>query len=419
MPPALKSQKAYRIYLLISFALNAFFMMNFSIDSVYFVMTAQLNPLQLVLVGTALEVAVLLFEVPTGVVADLYSRRLSSIIGFLLIGVGFVIQGAWAFFVPILIAQLIWGLGHTFTSGSIEAWITDEIGEENAGYAFIKGAQFSRIGGMLGIAVGTLLGLVSLRLPIIVSGIMVFLLGILMSFIMPEEHFKPAPREEMHTLRNMLHTYKQGLGMLKVRPILISILAIGFFYGLYSEGFDRMWVALMIEKFTFPLWQPVVWFGLISFTEQALSAGALAVVNKRLDLTGTRALIKSLLIASGLLSLAMAAFAFSGKLWWAIALLLLIAVLRNIIYPLHTAWVNRKLDSSVRATMLSISGQVDAVGQIAGGPGVGVIGKRVGMSAGILTSALLLTPVLALLGRQYVKNTEDRADAEGHSGSPS
>jgi DHA3 family tetracycline resistance protein-like MFS transporter len=141
--------------------------------------------------------------------------------------------------------------------------------------------------------------------------------------------------------------------------------------------------------------------------EQGLSAGALALISKRLDLTGTRGLIRALFIASTGLSLVLGLFAFSGLLWWAIALLLIIAVLRNIIYPLHTAWVNRKLEPGVRATILSISGQVDAIGQIAGGPGVGLIARRISMPVGILTSALLLTPVLGLLGKQYINNTED------------
>lgn len=403
----MKLHKAYRIYLLLSFLLSIFFSMNFTVDSIYFVVTAKLDALQLVLVGTALEVAVLIFEVPTGIVADLYSRRLSAIIGFFLIGIGFIMQGAWAFFLPILAAQLVWGLGHTFTSGAMEAWITDEIGEENAGHAFLQGAQRARIGGIIGIIAGTLLGLVNLRLPIILSGVMLIVLGVVMIFIMPEEHFHPARREEMHTLQNMVHTYKQGMSMLRVRPILISILVIGFFYGLYSEGFDRLWVALMLDKFTLPWWEPVVWFGLISVVEQGLSAGALALISKRLDLTGTRGLIRALFIASTGLSLVLGLFAFSGLLWWAIALLLIIAVLRNIIYPLHTAWVNRKLEPGVRATILSISGQVDAIGQIAGGPGVGLIARRISMPVGILTSALLLTPVLGLLGKQYINNTED------------
>jgi DHA3 family tetracycline resistance protein-like MFS transporter len=169
----------------------------------------------------------------------------------------------------------------------------------------------------------------------------------------------------------------------------------------------------MLEKFSFPLWEPVVWFGLINVLDQGLSAGALSIVKKHLNLTGTRGLIRALLFASAGLSLAMGLFAFSGMLWWAIALLLIIAVLRNIIYPLHTAWVNRKLEPEVRATILSLSGQVDAIGQIAGGPGVGLIARRISMPVGILTSALLLTPVLALLGRQYTKNTEDQLAESG------
>lgn len=56
----------------------------------YYVRTIGMNPLQLMLVGTALEATVFLFEVPTGIVADLYSRRLSVLIGGFLIGACYV-----------------------------------------------------------------------------------------------------------------------------------------------------------------------------------------------------------------------------------------------------------------------------------------------------------------------------------------
>lgn len=403
----IKPRKAYTVYLLISFLFSLFFWINVTVDSMYYVVTARLDPLQLVLVGTTLEIAVLLFEVPTGIVADLYSRRLSTIIGFFLIGVGFIMLGLWPIFVPILVAQLVWGLGHTFTSGAIQAWISDEIGEEYAGQAFLHGAQRSQIGGMIGIVVGTLLGLIDLRVPILVSGVLFFFLGLLMIVIMPEDHFKPSRTEGTHSLQNMASTFKNGLGMMRIRPALISILAIGFFYGVYSEGFDRLWVALMLDRFTFPLVQPVIWFGVINMGELGLSAIALSIVKKRLDLAGNRGLIRALIFCSAGLSLALGLFAFSGRLWLAIALLWTIGILRHIIYPLHTAWVNQKLDSGVRATILSMAGQVDAIGQIAGGPGVGVIARRVSMPIGILTSALLLTPVLGLLSGQYRKNRKE------------
>jgi MFS transporter, DHA3 family, tetracycline resistance protein len=58
---------------------------------VYFVTTVGMSPLQLVLVGTFMELTVFLFEVPTGIVADVYSRRLSTVIGFLVMGVAIAI----------------------------------------------------------------------------------------------------------------------------------------------------------------------------------------------------------------------------------------------------------------------------------------------------------------------------------------
>ena len=90
--------KAYPLYLLICFFQYVFFWMAFTVDSLYFVTTANLDPMQLVLVGTTLEVSIFIFEIPTGVVADLYSRRLSIIIGFFLTGIGFLVMGAWALF---------------------------------------------------------------------------------------------------------------------------------------------------------------------------------------------------------------------------------------------------------------------------------------------------------------------------------
>ena len=61
--------------------------------SVYLVRELHLSPLQLVLMVTAMEASVFLFEVPTGVVADTYSRRLSLIIGFFGMGAAWIAVG--------------------------------------------------------------------------------------------------------------------------------------------------------------------------------------------------------------------------------------------------------------------------------------------------------------------------------------
>ena len=106
--------RPYPLHLFVSGAFALCFMLYATIASVYRIQTVGLNPLQLVLVVTVLEIAVLIFEVPTGVLADTYSRRLSVIVGFFLIGAGFMLEGSIPIFVAVLIAQVIWGTGYTF-----------------------------------------------------------------------------------------------------------------------------------------------------------------------------------------------------------------------------------------------------------------------------------------------------------------
>ena len=81
----MKKWEAYKVYLTLQALSALLFAMIFTYSSVYQVTVVNLSALQLVLVGTMLELTVFVFEVPTGVVADVYSRRLSVIIGFLLI----------------------------------------------------------------------------------------------------------------------------------------------------------------------------------------------------------------------------------------------------------------------------------------------------------------------------------------------
>jgi len=118
LPPA-------TVYLIYSTATSLFFAIIFTVNLVYQVTVVALNPLQLVLVGTLLEASVFLFEVPTGVVADVFSRRLSIIIGVFLIGLGFIVEGSFPYFWTVLLCQVVWGIGYTFTSGATAAWIAD------------------------------------------------------------------------------------------------------------------------------------------------------------------------------------------------------------------------------------------------------------------------------------------------------
>ncbi len=100
---------ATAVYLFLTGASTLFNYLVFTVSAVYQVNVVGLNPLQLVLVGTAMEATVFLCEIPTGVLADVYSRRLSIIIGTFLIGASYLLEGIYPLFTVVLLAQVLWG----------------------------------------------------------------------------------------------------------------------------------------------------------------------------------------------------------------------------------------------------------------------------------------------------------------------
>lgn len=394
--------KAYPVYLFLEAATALLFGMIFTMSSLYQVQRAQLSAIQLVLVGTVLELSIFLFEIPTGVVADVVSRRLSVILGVFLIGAGFLLEGALPIFATILLAQVLWGLGYTFTSGATQAWITDEIGEAAAGPAFLRASQLADLAALLGIPLGVFLGKVQINLPIVVGGGLFMGLGLILILFMPENGFQPTPRGERNTWQSMLHTLRSGFGMLRRRPALWNILLIGLFFGLYSEGYDRLWVKHLTDNIL-PSGgsqiDPVSLVGLISAGGALLSIAATELIRRRLDTTRPNANARIMLVASAMMVIGLITFAQARSLVLAVGMIWLIDVFRSLNSPLYTTWVNQRLDPQVRATVLSMSSQVDAIGQITSGPALGVIGSKISVRAAITASGLLLAPILGLLIR--------------------
>lgn len=389
----------YTVYLTLEFTAALLFSFIFTVSQLYYVTVVQLTPLQLVLVGTILEGSVFLFEIPTGVLADVRSRRLSVIIGYILIGLGFVVEGSFPLFWTVALAQVIWGLGYTFTSGATQAWIADEIGEARVGEAYLRGAQAARIGALVAIPLSVVVGNLALNVPIVLGGVLMIFLAVFLTLAMTEAGFRPTPPEERSTWGQMFQTAREAAAMTRRRPLLLVLLSIGLFYGLYSEGFDRLWTPYLLENHTLPgmeVLQPVVWFGLIRGVLLLVSLGATELARRRVDTRQGMPIGRALLLASGGIILALAGFALSRNFWAAISFYWLLGALRSVTGPLQDAWYNLLIDDPrVRATLFSVSGQVDAVGQIAGGPGVGLIGN-VSIRAALVASSLILFPVLPL-----------------------
>lgn len=400
------------VYLFIEFSASMFFSMMFVVTSLYEATVAGLTPVQLILVGTTLELSAFLFEVPTGIVADVYSRRLSIIIGYVLMGVGFLVEGLFPAFIPILLAQVIWGLGYTFTSGATQAWISDEIGEDDANKLFMRGTQMGLFASLVGMGLSVLVGANNVALPLLVGAVGVMLIGLTLAIIMPETGFHPTPREDRTTQQHMWHTFKQGLNTVRGRPRLMNIVFIGLFYGIYSEGFDRLWVKHLLDTFELPTLfgnNQVAFFAALRVAGTILTIFAVRFVEKRVDSTSPKAIGRAILIVTAGISIAMLGFALSSLLLLSLSLYLVIDALRDVRHPLQTAWVNQKLNPSVRATVHSMFGQVDAIGQVMGGPIVAVIAAFGSAVASLVTSSLLLTPALWFISRA---NSGPRDEAE-------
>ncbi len=392
----------YKYYLFIETASSLLYSLAFTAMSLYEVEVAGLTPLQLVLVGTTLELSVLLCEVPTGIVADVYSRRLSIIIGFGLVGVGFLLEGLLPLFVSILLAQVLWGIGYTFTSGARQAWLSDEIGESQANRAFLSANKYSLAGSLAGMLIAIVTGNRLVNLPILVSGALFITLGGILALSMPEHGFHPTPTGERNSFQKMLRTFRFGLQTVRQRPRLMLIMAMGLFYGLYSEGFDRLWVKHLLGRFILPNLlgsTHIAFFGLLRAASVLLSIAATALVEKRLDTSQPRHIARLMFAITLGISASIIVFAWSPLLGLALAFYLLISTLRNLVGPLMDAWVNQRLDSDVRATVLSMTGQADALGQIAGGPLLGLLANLVSVPAAIAASGVLLSPALPLIGR--------------------
>jgi len=185
---------ATRVYLFMEMGTAISLCLVFTTNNLYEATVAGLAPLQLVLVGTTVEVSAFLFEVPTGIVADIYSRRLSIIIGNLLLGLGFLMEGFFPAFGPIAVSSIICGLGFTFISGAKQAWITDEIGEETANKLFLRITRLGAFAWLVGLGITLLIGANNTAIPIGVGASALLLMDIVLAILMPETGFHPTPQ---------------------------------------------------------------------------------------------------------------------------------------------------------------------------------------------------------------------------------
>jgi DHA3 family tetracycline resistance protein-like MFS transporter len=398
----LNNLRAYPVYLCIKGAFALFFTLWATVAMVYRIEVVHLDPLRLVLLGTALEVSIFLFEVPTGVLADTYGRRRSVITGCFLMGSGFALEGAIPTFAAVLAAQAVWGIGYTFISGALEAWIADESPDRDLGRVYLRGEQMDYLGALVGIPISVLLGLVALNLPLLVGGVLTIVLGFALFLTMPEHNFRPSPREGRSSLQHVGATARSGVRLVRGRPVLLMLIAVAIFTGMSQEGFDRLNAKHFLDGVGLPSvgdLEPVVWFGIMGTGGLILSYLAAGVVARNLDVSNPAVAARLLFALNALTIAGMLAFALSGSFALALGACWFAVLMRMVAGPVYLTWINEGLTPGVRATVISMSSQAGALGEASAGPVIGVIGNVFGVRSALTIAALILSPTLLLYGR--------------------
>lgn len=399
----------------------------YTLAAIYHITYFGLSPLQLVLIGTAHQVTVLLCEIPTGLISDLYSRRLSVIIGIFLIGGASLLMGLipWmaATFLPatfplfglLLLGEVIRGVGVTCISGAHEAWVTDEMGEKDTGAVFLRASQLAQMAGLLGMAISIALSSLALHLPFLVGAVVHGALGLYAISAMQERNFQPVAPGDSKWVGAIGHTFGGGLKLVRGKQVLMLLMVTAFFVGTASEGFDRLWEAHFLQTVALPQvgdYQPVFWFGLLNLGGKLLSIAALTWARKRLNTGTDRQVSRHLLVLSILHLLFMLVFGLAPSFLVAAIAFFVITVVVDLKRPLISVWINRHVGSRVRATVLSMHGQMDAIGQTAGGPVLGLIGTATSLRVVMVLVAGLLTPTAALYSKAFVQAELIESQAE-------
>jgi MFS family permease len=412
----MRTRDARVVYLVLESATALLQAIVWTTAAVYFISHAHLGPLQLVLLGTAMELSILVFEIPTGIVADAVSRRRSVLIGTTLIGVAFVLTGLLPSFPALLAAQALWGLGYTFTSGATEAWVAGEVGDQAVGPLFLRAAQYANLAAALGIGLSVGLANLELWLPLVAGGLLQLVLAGWLARAMPETGFRPVPRERRSTWRHLARTAGDGLGAARPSRVLLALLVVALFAGMSTEGIDRLWELHLLGEVGLPgLGQlsPVTWFGIIQLASLGLAATVIGPARKQVDTSDPRALSRQLFVLTIIEAATMVAFGLTSRFGLAVAALLVYGGVRSLREPLYGAWIVPMIQPpQVRATVLSTIGQADAVGQVLGGSSIGLVAALTSPGLAIVAAGNALAPVAVILGRLSTRTGQPQVGGE-------
>jgi DHA3 family tetracycline resistance protein-like MFS transporter len=361
------------------------------------------DPLRLILLGVAHEATVFLFEIPTGVVADTYSRKWSVVTGLAVTGVAFALEGAFAIYATVFLAQILHGIGFTFYSGANDAWLADEMGPDRAAPVFVRGTQISLLAGQGGILSAIVIGQAGLNTPLLAAGIGMAAMGIYLAFVMTEHGFKPE-HSSAGVWGKLIGTFRRSLSLLERGKGLALVVFVGFVVGLSVGGYDRLYTPHFLLNFKPPL-EPIVWFGLLSAAVSVSATVILQWIRRRATLISAERVPRLIAALYGGTILGNVVFVLAGQFELAVMAYWFSQMMRATTRPLIIIWISQITPSQFRASAISMYWQSISLGNVLGAPVIGLIGTVTSVRWALMAAVLALSPTLWLLTRR-VRGTE-------------
>jgi len=371
-----------------------------------FLLSRGLDLFQINLVLATFLITTCLFEVPTGVVADVFGRKVSFLASCAVRSVAFGMYAISDTFPAFLVAEFIDAVGMTLATGALDAWAVDGMraeGESRSPDRFFARAQMLARALMISSGLlGAYVASYDLRLPWIIGSLGFASTGLIAAMLMREAK-RSTPTANPPTLRQ---TLSAGIEIVRGRPIaqLLCVLTL-------VTGFAVMPV--------YQLWQPRmrdlaggVWVMGWIWVFLSLSSIIGSAVIPRLVGRFSRSRVLTAAALWRALSVALAALAVG--FFPAAAGLLLQEMSFGFTEPLLQAWMNDEVEDEQRATVLSLRSMAFTLGGSAGLMTLGLVALGYGIPAAWICSAAVLAlalPGYLLLNRLARSGTPSGAAA--------
>ncbi|MDP3770078.1 MAG: MFS transporter [bacterium] len=388
-------QKTIRLYLAFSFAIK----LGISfISAIYamFLISRGLDLFEVSLVNFSFFTVLFIMEIPTGVFADSFGRKLSFILSCFLIGIGMFVYGQAHALGGFILAEVICAVGHTFLSGAFQAWFVDTL--KYHGYTgtldrvFSQEQSVANCAGILGAIAGAFLADWGSALPWIAGGGIWMMTGIAAIFLIKEEYFVHrrfsvndcfAPLKRLPRLaRNF------GIRNSAVRFILLM----GGFQIIVVQAPNMQW-----QPFFQPFLGSKTSFGfLFAAIYVSLLVGSY-LAPRFLKICGSEK--RALLASQIVIGIGMMISAAVGIFSFALAMFLVHEVMRGLFRPIKDAYLNDHIPSQERATLISLEATILHFGGMIGLLATGFAAQQTSIATTWIISALFLIIVTLCIAR--------------------